>query len=112
MKIYHNPDCSKCVMTLAILKENDIAPEIVHYLDTPPTAEELTSLVQKLGISPLELIRQNEPIFQEKYAGKTRSDEEWIAAMVAHPILMERPIVIRGDRAVIGRPPVRVLEIL
>ena len=112
MKIYNNPSCSKCVSTLALLKENNIRPEIINYLDTPPSAGELAEIINKLGIEPIDLIRKKENIFQEKYAGKTLSGQEWIQAMIEHPILIERPIIINGNKATIGRPPVKVLDII
>jgi len=112
MKIYNNPSCSKCVSTLTLLKENNIDPEIINYLDTPPTAQELAGIILKLGISPIDLVRKKEKVFLEKYAGKNLTDEEWIEAMIQHPILIERPIIINGNKAVIGRPPVKVLEII
>ncbi len=97
---------------MALLEEKGIVPEIINYLDTPPSAEELADIIQKLGIAPIDLIRKKEAVFQEKYAGKNLSDEEWIEAMVEDPILIERPIVINGNMAIIGRPPVKVLDII
>lgn len=81
-------------------------------METPPTEGELKEIIQKLNIKPIELIRQKEKIFQEKYAGKTLSNKEYIQAMIEHPILIERPIIINGDIAIIGRPPIKVLDIL
>ena len=112
MKIYYNPSCSKCVAALDLLETEGEAVEVIRYLDTPPTAEELRELLDKLGISPLELIRQKEALFQEAYADKQLSDEGWIEVMLAHPILIERPIVVKGDHAIIGRPPKKVLGLL
>ena len=112
MKIYNNPACSKCANVLALIQEKNITPEIINYLENPPTAEELKDIIKILGVSPIDIIRKGETVFQEKYAGKTLSEEEWIEAMTEHPILIERPIIIHGNKAVIGRPPVRVLEVL
>ncbi len=112
MKIYNNPTCSKCVSTLALLEEKGVIPEIINYLDTPPSAEELAEVIQKLGIAPIDLIRKKESVFQEKYVGKNLSDQEWIKAMIENPILIERPIVINGNMAIIGRPPARILDII
>ncbi len=112
MKIYNNPSCSKCVATIGILKENNIQPKIINYLETPPSKKELKEIIQLLGISPLDLIRKKETIFQKKYADKKLSDQEWLEVMTLHPILIERPIIINGNKAVIGRPPVKVLDIL
>lgn len=97
---------------MAFLKEQGIEPEIVEYLKTPPDFDTLKSVIQKLGIAPLELIRKNEKIFKENYKGKDLSDDEWIRAMVDNPKLIERPIIIKGDKAVIGRPKENILELI
>lgn len=112
MKIYHNPRCTKSRQTLALLNEKGENPEIILYLETPPTAKELKAVVKKLGISPYELLRRNEAVFKENFKGQELSDDEWIEAMINHPKLIERPIVIEGKKAVIGRPPERVLDLL
>lgn len=112
LKIYHNPKCSKSRATLALLQERGLTPRIVEYLRTPPSAAELEAIVAMLGIRPEQLVRKGEEIYKSRYAGKKLSDEQWIAAMVANPILIERPIVVLGDRAVIGRPPETVLALL
>lgn len=112
MKIYHNPRCSKSRETLKLIEQKGIQPEIVQYLKTPPTAEELRQILDKLGISAEDLLRKKETIFKEKYKGKTLREEEWIQAMVENPKLIERPIVITKSKAIIGRPPEKVLEIL
>ncbi|MBI1223026.1 MAG: arsenate reductase (glutaredoxin) [Bacteroidetes bacterium] len=111
MEFYHNPRCGKSRTALGILKDNGIDPDIREYLKNPPTKQELEAVIKKLGISPLELIRQGESIFKEKYKGKNLSDTEWIEAMLTHPILIERPIFIKENKAVIGRPPENVLNI-
>jgi arsenate reductase (glutaredoxin) len=110
--IYHNPKCSKSRATLALLAERGVEPKIVEYLKTPPTAAELSALVAKLEIEPEQLVRKGEEIYKKEYAGKTLSASQWIAAMVRHPILIERPIVVVGKRAVLGRPPENVNELL
>src|SRR5262245_1109244 len=102
--IFHNPKCSKSRQTLALLQEHQIEPRIVEYLQTPPTAAELKSILAKLGMKPEQLVRRGEDVFKERYAGKTLTDAQWIDALVKHPILIERPIVVSGDRAVLGRP--------
>lgn len=112
MKIYHNPRCSKSRQTLAIIEESGVAHDVVKYLDHPPTPEELYELISKLGITPQQLLRKGEAIYKEQYKGKDLSDTEWIEAMCEHPKLIERPIVVSGDRAIIGRPPERVEELL
>lgn len=103
--IYHNPRCTKSRATLALLERHGVEPKIIEYLKTPPTAAQLKEIVAKLGIKPQELVRKGEDIYKENYAGRTLTDTQWIAAMVKDPILIERPIVISGKRAVIGRPP-------
>jgi arsenate reductase len=111
--IYHNPRCSKSRQTLALLEENGETPEIVHYLDFPPTEAGLQDLLAKLGLKPRELMRKGEDIFKEKgLADASLTDAQLVAAMVEHPILIERPVVVKGDRAVLGRPPENVLELL
>lgn len=110
--IYHNPECSKSRETLALLREHGVEPQIVEYLKTPPTAAELKKLVAALGIGPEQLVRKGEDAFKTRYAGKTLTDAQWIAAMAADPVLIERPIVVSGARAVLGRPPQNVLQLL
>jgi arsenate reductase (glutaredoxin) len=112
VSIYHNPMCSKSRETLALLRDRGVEPLIVEYLKAPPTATELMAIVGKLGIRPAQLVRKGEEIYKSKYAGRTLSDTQWIAAMVEDPILIERPIVITGMRAAIGRPPESVLPLL
>ncbi len=108
MKIYHNPRCSKSRQTLAILQENGVEPEIILYLTDTPSREELQSLLKKLDMKAEQIIRKGEAIYKEKYKGKNLTEEEWIDAMVEHPKLIERPIVVNGDAAVLGRPPENV----
>jgi arsenate reductase len=113
LTIYHNPRCSKSRQTLALLEENGATPEIVLYLESPPTEAGLQGLLAKLGLGPRELMRKGEDVYREKgLADESLSDTELIAAMVAHPILIERPVVVKGDRAVLGRPPENVLDLL
>jgi len=111
--IYHNPRCSKSRQTLALLEERGIAPRIVQYLETPPDATTLGSLLDALGLEPRDLMRKKEEPYKAlglSDPGKSR--DALIAAMVAHPILIERPIVTNGARAALGRPPEDVLAIL
>ena len=110
--IYHNPRCSKSREALALLQQHGIEPTIIEYLETPPTQNQLRDVIQKLGIKPEALLRKGEDVFKERFAGCDLSDDEWITAMVGNPILIERPIVILGDRALIGRPPERVIELI
>lgn len=95
-----------------MLQERGIEPRVVEYLKTPPSTAELRNIVAKLGISPEQLVRKGEAVYKEKYEGKTLSDAQWIDAMVRDPILIERPIVVSGERAVIGRPPENVNVLL
>ncbi len=111
--LYHNPRCSKSRQTLALLEERGITPEIIEYLQTPPDAATITGLLDKLGLPAIELIRRGEAPFAElALAGKEDDDGALVEAMVSHPILIERPIVVAGDQARIGRPPEAVLDIL
>ena len=112
LTIYHNPACTKSRETLALIRERGHEPQVVEYLKSPPSEAELTAIVRKLGIKPLELVRRNEQVFKDKYAGKTLADKEWIKALVANPILIQRPIVVRGEEAAIGRPPEDVERLL
>ena len=111
--IYHNPRCSKSRETLQLLQSRGIEPDVVLYLDSPPDAATLKALLKKLGIKPRDLMRQKEPEYKEQgLQDTTLSDEQLIAAMVACPKLIERPIVVNGRKAALGRPPENVLEIL
>ena len=112
LTIFHNPKCSKSRETLALLRNRGLEPHIVEYLKSPPSAAELARIVKQLGIAPEALVRRGEDVYKSKYAGRTLSDAEWIKAMVADPVLIERPIVVASGRAAIGRPPERVLELL
>ncbi|MCT4665474.1 MAG: arsenate reductase (glutaredoxin) [Flavobacteriales bacterium] len=112
MKIYHNPRCSKSRNTLAILEEKGADFSVVKYLDTPPSKKEIEDILKKLGIPAKDLVRKTEDIFKKELKGKEFSVEEWIDWMVKNPKLIERPIVVSGNKAVIGRPPENVLEIL
>jgi len=113
VRIYHNPRCSKSRETLALLESRGIAPEVVEYLATPPDAATLAGLLDKLGLEPRELMRRKEPEYAElNLADPALSREALIDAMVAHPSLIERPIVVVGDKAALGRPPEQVLAIL
>ncbi|MCO6460365.1 MAG: arsenate reductase (glutaredoxin) [Saprospiraceae bacterium] len=110
--IYHNARCSKSRECLNILESKRDDVVIRNYLKEPPDYAEIEGLLKMLKLSPLEVIRHNENIFKENYAGKNLTDREWIEAIVENPILLERPIVVKDGKAVIGRPPSRVVEIL
>lgn len=111
--IYHNPRCSKSRQTLSLLRARGIEPRIVEYLKTPPDEETLSRILDMLGIQPSDLVRTKEDEFSELgLKDKANDPTALIRAMTEHPILIERPIVIHGDRARVGRPPENVLEIL
>lgn len=112
IKIYHNPRCSKSRQGLAILEESGNEFEIVTYLKDTPTKEELRELLSKLAIQPIDLVRKNETIWKEKFKGKTLSDTAVIDAMVQFPKLIERPIIVNGEKAVVGRPSDAIHSIL
>lgn len=111
--IYHNPRCSKSRQTLALLRDRGIEPRIVEYLKTPPSADELKDLLRLLGRTPRKLMRRKEDAYREAGLDDAQLDDDaLIAAMVRHPILIERPIVLAGGKAALGRPPEAVLDIL
>ena len=114
VSIYHNPRCSKSRETLALLQEKGIAPEVVLYLETPPDVQTLKKLLQQLGMSSArDLMRRKEDLYKElNLAASELSEDQLLQAMVEHPKLIERPIVINGEQARIGRPPEAVLEIV
>ena len=110
--IYHNPRCGKSRDCLAFLETSDQKFEIIKYLETPLTFNELKEIIRKLNINPIELIRKNETIWKENFKGKELTDSEIIQAMVDYPILMERPIVVYNDKAIIARPLEKIKEII
>ena len=113
IKIYHNPRCSKSRASLALLEENDIKPEIIYYLESPPSLEELRELLGKLGIGVRDILRKSEDEYDELSLGDASlSDEILFDFLQKHPKLLQRPIVVRGDQAVIGRPPENVLTLI
>jgi len=112
MKIFHNQRCSKSRQGLALLENSNQNFEIVDYQNNPPTIEELKEILGMLDFIPIQLIRKNEAIWKENYKGKDLSDDEIIVAMHNHPKLIERPIVIKGNKAVLGRPPENIQKLL
>lgn len=112
LTIYHNNRCGKSRDALAILKEKNVEFKIIDYLKNTPTTKDLEIILRKLNISPIDLLRKGETIFKENFKDKTFTNAEWIQVMIANPILIERPIIVNGDKAVIGRPPEKILEIL
>ena len=112
-KIYHNPRCSKCRLTMDLLDKNNIKPDVVEYLNSPPNKAELTEILDMLNMQPRELMRRHEAEYKENHLDdENLSREQLIEAMIKHPILIERPIVIKNGRAAIGRPPEKILDIL
>ncbi len=111
--LYHNPRCSKSRSALELLEQRGLSPSVIRHLETPPSAAELQQILARLGISPRQLLRSGEEEYKTlNLADPTLADGQIIDAMVAHPKLIERPILVAGDVAVIGRPPEKVLEIL
>ncbi|ATP57008.1 arsenate reductase (glutaredoxin) [Pedobacter ginsengisoli] len=112
IRIYHNSRCSKSRCALTVLEDSGKEFEVVNYLETIPTADELRTIIAKLGISAHELVRKSENIYKEQFKGRDLSDEEWVLAMIENPILIERPILVSDDLAVIARPTEKIYDIL
>ncbi|MCH3885633.1 arsenate reductase (glutaredoxin) [Tenacibaculum aquimarinum] len=112
IKIYHNNRCSKSRLGVALLEESGKEFEVVKYLENIPSEKELKEIIKLLKIAPIELVRKNEKVWKEEFKGKELSDAEIISAMVQNPKLIERPIIINGNKAVIGRPTEKILEII
>ena len=111
--IYHNPRCSKSRATLALLEEKKVDPKVIEYLKSPPSAQDIKNILDLLGMGPRDLMRHKEdPYIANSLDDEDLNDEDLINAMVADPILIERPIVVSGEKAAIGRPPEKVLDIL
>ncbi|MDO9460200.1 MAG: arsenate reductase (glutaredoxin) [Alphaproteobacteria bacterium] len=113
VKIYHNPRCTKSRQTLALLQERGIKPQIIEYLQTPPSVKELEEILQMLGMNPRDLMRKSESLYKDQELDRERlTHGELVHAMVRSPVLIERPIVVANGKAAIGRPPEKVLAIL
>ena len=111
--IYHNPSCSKSRETLQILEHSSLTPRVIEYLDEPPTRQELKIIIKMLGVSARDLLRTTEPLYEDaELDNEALSNDEIIAAICQHPILLQRPIVVSGERAAICRPPAKVLDII
>ncbi|HCY46281.1 MAG TPA: arsenate reductase (glutaredoxin) [Flavobacteriales bacterium] len=110
--IYHNPRCSKSRETLALIRENGVEPEIREYLKEIPSKDELKLVLAKLDLNIKDILRKGEKVYKDKFKGMNFTDEEWITIVLENPKLIERPIVIKGNKAVLGRPPENVLELL
>lgn len=109
--IYHNNRCSKSREALCLLEEHGAEVEIREYLKVPPSVKEVTELLNLLQIPASDLIRKGETLFKEQFKDKTFTNSEWIRILAENPVLIERPIVIKNNKAVIGRPPVKVLDL-
>jgi arsenate reductase len=112
LTIYHNGECSKCRGALEILQERNIPHTVRWYLAEPLSADEITALLKKLGMRPSELVRKSEPLYIERYEGKDIPEVEWLEILAASPILIQRPIVEKRDKAIVARPPGRVFEMI
>jgi arsenate reductase len=112
IQIYHNARCSKSREGMCLLDGLGDEVEIIEYTKHPLTEEQLSELIAKLGIKPVQLVRTKEEIYKTKFADRKMTPKQWIKAMIKHPELMERPIVVKGNRAVIGRPPSLITELI
>jgi arsenate reductase len=110
MTVFHKPSCQTSNAVLKYLRKKKQKLDIIHYIDNPPTAKELEILLSKLNLKPLDLIRKKEKYYKEKLSKLNLNDHEWINLMVENPVLIERPILIKGNKAIIGRPIERVVE--
>lgn len=106
--LYYNPRCGTCRKVKERLEAKSVSPRVVEYLQEPPSAAALEDVLKKLGAGPEAITRYKEPVWQEKFEGKNLSRTEWIKALAENPILIQRPIVLHGDRAVVARPPEEV----
>lgn len=112
LRIYYNPRCSKCRAAHALLTESGQTFEVIDYLNNPPNKAELQTLLGQLALRPIDIVRKSEEIYRQHYQHQTLNDEAWLEALLAHPILIERPIVVAGQRAVLARPPEKLLALL
>ncbi len=110
--IFHNPKCSKSRQALAILRDTGISPKIIEYLKTPPSSTELSRILLLLDMEPQNLVRKTEKYYKENISKLSLSRRGWIKVLVENPILIERPIVVRGEKAIVGRPPEKVLDLI
>ena len=113
VRIYLNPDCSKCRLSMQLLEDNDINPDVIKYLENPPSATEVEEILELLALEPRDLMRKHEAPYSElELHRKDLSRGDLIQAMVSNPILIERPTVIKDGKAIIGRPPEKILDII
>ena len=112
IKIYHNTRCSKSREACSIVESKKLKAEIIEYLKTPPTQKEIKELLKMLGMKAEEIVRKGEPVFKEKFENKKFTTPQWVKILAENPILIERPIIVKGNKAIIGRPIDKVLEFL
>lgn len=112
LKIYHNTRCSKSRDVCTLLQKKKVKAEIIEYLKNPPTQKEIKELLKMLGMKASELVRTKEPLYKEKFEGRKTTEAQWLKILAENPILIERPIIVKGNKAVIGRPTEKVLELL
>ena len=112
MKIYHNPRCSKSRQTLQLIKDAGADVEIIEYLNEIPSKKELKLILMQLNLKPTDILRKGEAVYKEKFKTSNFNDDEWLQVMIENPKLIERPIVIKGNKAILGRPPENVLDLL
>jgi arsenate reductase len=112
MIIYYNPQCSKCREALSLLEGESCEVEIRNYMKEPPTKKELKELLKKLGIKAFDLVRTKEQFYKDNYEEKKLTSDQWIKVLIDHPELIERPVVVDGEKALVGRPPVLVLDLV
>ena len=112
LKIYHNPRCSKSRLGIQYLEDKGVNFEVVKYLDTPFTEDELKEVLMKLNMKPLELIRKGEDLFKKEFKGKNFTDDEWVKIMIEHPKVIERPIIVAQHKAVVARPTEEIDKVL
>ena len=110
--IYHNPRCSKSREALCLLEEENVEIEVIKYLEETPNEAELEKLLAKLNLKPQDILRKGEKIYKEKFKNLNLNDHEWVKVMVENPKLIERPIIVKGNKAIIGRPPVLVKDLI
>ena len=112
IKIYHNPRCRKSREALNIIQNHGVEPEVVLYLETPPSRKEIREVLEKLQMQPIDLVRKEEKLYKESYRDKEFSNDEWIRILADNPKLIQRPVVVKGETAIIGRPPESVQVLL
>lgn len=110
--VYHNPRCSKSRQALKLLEDRDVEIEVIRYLEQPPSLSELLDIQKRLGLPATEMVRTNEAVYKERFKGADLTDYELLEVVASYPKLLQRPIVIRGNRGVIGRPPETIHELL